>query len=198
MTAPAFKLTDLFDIPMNKAYLPELQKWGQAARNIARGSADNTKVGCIILDKQFNPLATGCNNFAAGLDVPDRLMKNRDWKINNITMAEEGALHAMMRNGIPMQNRLLITTHYPSVREAMLIGACGIKDVFVDHAGFTDRFLNNWSAAIVEGQQIMAAQGITVSGLAIPLTDKIVDRLPIPQGEYRTGYAINELPTLTK
>lgn len=192
-------LSYLFDDPMGHDVPDMMRSWTLNARRVSDGSHDTTKVGAIILNHHFEPIAVGCNNFAPGEreDFTDRKRKNE-----RIVNAEEGAMNACLASGIPMKGCTMVTTHFPSVREARMARHFGIREFFVDHAGFSDRFVGNWRSNLVTARDICQQAGIRISGM--PLTVQVRPQdipqtgLIIPEENFRTGYAVRRLPDLTR
>ena len=189
----------LFHDPMGREIPQIAHTWLLASRQIAKGSNDpHTKVGAMVVNDRMEPLAVGCNNFHPD---EDECFDNRQAKVAGIIYAEEGAVHACLRAGIPVRGCTILTTHYPSVREAEMAKRYGIKGFVVDHAGFTDRFVGNWRPQLLKARDIFMQNGIHVSGFPLPVEIAEVDQpqtsLVIPKGDFRTGYAVRHMDSLS-
>ncbi len=126
----------------------KLEGFINIAEAVAAMSKDpSTKVGCLIIDDDWNILSTGWNGFPRGVDdLPDRL-NNRDVKRSFTSHAERNAVAQAARNGVALKGGTAIITSLPpcSICAQVLIQA-GIKQIYFPEpdVGVSPHWIEEW------------------------------------------------------
>lgn len=128
--------------------MPKLEGFISIAESIASMSKDpSTKVGCLIIDDDWNILSTGWNGFPRGVDdLPDRL-NNRELKLSFTNHSEANAVAQAARNGVALKGSTAIITSLPpcSGCTKLLIQA-GIKHIYFPepNVGVSPHWVAEW------------------------------------------------------
>jgi dCMP deaminase len=106
-------------------------KFMRIAESVASFSKDpSTKVGCVIIDDDYNILATGWNGFPRGVTDSEERLWNRETKYQLTTHAEANAICASARTGRKLAGAtLIVSSLYPCNVCAGLIAQAGLKRV---------------------------------------------------------------------
>lgn len=137
-------------------------KWDRRFMQIAYLTASwskdpNTKVGCVVIDSDFNQLSGGFNGLPRGIaDSPDRLA-NRDIKLLYIVHAEANAVAAAARNGHSLKGATCYVTRRPCCQCASLLIQAGVAVVVVPNRTDEKRWLENVEAA----ERVLVEAGVT-------------------------------------
>ena len=90
----------------------------------------STKVGCTILDDDFNILASGWNGFPRGVKDTDERLGDRSVRLALTVHAEANAIAASARTGRCLKGgTIVVTSLFPCVDCAGLIVQAGIRRV---------------------------------------------------------------------
>jgi dCMP deaminase len=95
----------------------ETSKWSKDPRR---------KVGCIIVDEDYNTLSGGFNGFPRRIKDDNRL-EDKIVKNKIIIHAEANAVAAAARNGHSLKGGLAFVTNFPCLQCAGLLIQSGIK-----------------------------------------------------------------------
>ncbi|MGE3769742.1 MAG: hypothetical protein AB7G06_02190 [Bdellovibrionales bacterium] len=211
MSLPA-KIKTLLHEPAAQASA-ELREFGLQARFVAAGSRDpSTKVGSILLKRSAQPvyyrykmedgsagelfgshyrvIGLGCNNLPPGVPEPEGiwLPENRALKLKLILCAEAAALLAAARVGEKTDGAILVSTHYPTAHDAVLICSAGVSAVYVDQAGFNDHSFDRWGDSWRDAREVFDGHNVPVYGLMLPLRANHPLLFDLIDQSERTGY----------
>lgn len=100
-----------------------------SAREISSWSKDpRRKVGCVIIDDDYNQLSGGFNGFPRGI-ADDHRLDDRPVKNRMIVHAEANAVAAAARNGHSLKDATVYITHAPCPQCACLLIQAGVVRV---------------------------------------------------------------------
>jgi len=119
----------------------------------------STKVGAVIIDDDYNVLATGWNGFPRGvLDTEERLC-NREIKLSLTVHAEANAIAASARTGRTLRgSTIVVSSLFPCRDCAGLIAQAGIRRVVAPRVRLDSR----WRESNDIAKLIFAEAGIEV------------------------------------
>ena len=119
------------------------------AQAVASMSKDpSTQVGAVLLDRDFNILATGFNGFPRG--VPDLAedYANREIKLSLVAHAEANAIAQAARVGARLLgSTMVVTALHPCANCAKLIIQSGIRRVYAPHSKPLSKWNNEENTA---------------------------------------------------
>lgn len=87
------------------------------------------KVGCVIVDNDYNILSGGFNGFPRGIS-DDLRLQDKEVKNRLIVHAEANAIAAAARNGHSVKNATAFISNFPCRPCAGLLIQAGIKKVY--------------------------------------------------------------------
>ena len=100
------------------------------AATVAQKSKDETKVGAILMDKNYAVRGAAFNGPPIGVaDAPDRFERPRKYLF--ASHAEQNIVAFAARHGVATEGSLLAVTHYPCSSCARSIIQAGISEVWV-------------------------------------------------------------------
>lgn len=100
------------------------------AQHTATWSKDpRRKVGCVIVDKDYNILSGGFNGFPRGIS-DDLRLHDKEIKNRLIVHAEANAIAAAARNGHSVKGASAFISNFPCRPCAGLLIQAGIKNVY--------------------------------------------------------------------
>ena len=120
------------------------------ADNLSKRS--NTKVGAIILDTDRVILSSGYNGAPRGCTAD---IDNRYYLLSKNVLschAEANAISHAAKNGVKINNSIIVVTHYPCVDCAKLIIQAGIIGVITNSP--TGTYVSKWGESISESRQL--------------------------------------------
>lgn len=166
----------------------------------SRSEDENTKVGSVAFDKDWNTLGTFYNGFLPKQDVDPAIWKDRDLKNKHIIHAETW-LVSKTKNGAVQR---VCSTHSPCYKCAVMLAAHGVKEVYYAYEYHRDQ----------EFKEIFNFYGIKYEETGFPVTfgPKIVEALKesskqilppppeLPPLQYNTDgiYGYTKLPWIPK
>lgn len=138
------------DVEMEKEMEMEKEKEMEKAIkyiNLAKYNANlfskdpNTKVGCVILTKDFSRiLSTGVNGMPRHMNDEDQDRWQRPTKYSYVCHSEANAIANAARTGTPLDKSVICVTKFPCSTCAKLLiqaGICKIYTVRADHSSET-------------------------------------------------------------
>lgn len=125
------------------------EKWHIRYLNLAfyisQWSKDpSTKVGCVIIDEDGNPVSFGFNGFPRGMDDTPERLNNREFKYAHVKHAEENAVFFSKRS---LKGCTVYLTQPPCSSCLGMLKQVGVANV-VCLEGSED-FRNRWSSDAV-------------------------------------------------
>ena len=111
-----------------------MTKWQQrfmdTARAIGAWSKDpRKKVGCIVVDDDFNQLSGGFNGFPRGVEDTEERLNSKPIKLAMVVHAEANAVAAAARNGHSLKGGIVYVTQPVCSQCAALLIQAGVKKV---------------------------------------------------------------------
>jgi dCMP deaminase len=131
------------------------------AKEAALMSRDHsTKVGCVVLDEDYNVRAVAYNGFPRGICDGVEERYERPLKYKFTSHAEENAVANAARVGTRLQGcTLLLTSLFPCTTCSRLIIQAGIRRVIAPRVPANTR----WDEEARLAMQMLAESGVTVS-----------------------------------
>ena len=112
----------------------KVSSWDETFMNLAlsiaadRSKDPNTQCGCVIVDRNNDPVAFGYNGFGPGSEETDELWE-RPIKYDHVIHAETNAIGRAARRGCSTEGATAYITHLPCLTCAKVLIAAGIKTV---------------------------------------------------------------------
>lgn len=128
------------------------------AQHVASKSKDpSTKVGCVIVGPDHEIRATGYNGFPRGIADDERL-HDRSQKYPLIVHAEENAVCAAARVGVPLKGCKAYVTMPPCARCARSLIQAGVATVIYPDREIPER----WRDDILTASMMLHEAGVVV------------------------------------
>jgi dCMP deaminase len=93
-----------------------------------RSKDPSTQVGCVIVDKNMDPVAFGYNGFGPGAEETEELWQ-RPVKYDHVIHAETNAVGRAARRGCSTAGCIAYITAFPCLPCAKVLIAAGIKEI---------------------------------------------------------------------
>ena len=140
-------------------------KWAKRflvlAREISDWSKDDsTKVGCVIIDRNRNIVATGYNGIPRGVSDDEPHRRERPEKYYWTEHAERNAIYSAARRGVSLEGCALVQMWYPCADCARAIIQSGITLVVCDRE--PDYECPRWGQNFQASTQMFAEAGVRV------------------------------------
>lgn len=113
----------------------EVKSWDDTFMALAVALADmrskdpNTQVGCVIVNKDKDPVAFGYNGFAPGSEETEENWQ-RPEKYDHVIHAETNAIGRAARRGLATEGCTAYITAFPCLPCAKVLIAAGISRVY--------------------------------------------------------------------
>lgn len=102
----------------------------EIAQTVAKKSKDETKVGAVLMDKNFAVRGTAFNGPPQGVqDLPDRFIRPRKYLF--ASHAEQNIVAFAARHGVATDNGIIVVTHFPCSSCARSLIQAGITEIWV-------------------------------------------------------------------
>lgn len=119
------------------------KSWDTTFMNLAeslavdRSKDESTQVGCVLVNRDMDPIAFGYNGFGEGSQETDELWE-RPQKYDHVIHAEANAIGRAARRGHSTEGSTAYITVFPCLNCAKTLIAAGVKRVVAD------RTLRGW------------------------------------------------------
>lgn len=132
------------------------------AQAAARKSKDpSTKVGAVVVDGENIVRSTGFNGFPRRVPDLEEDYLDREVKYRMVLHAEENALLAAARVGVPLQGCKLYCSLHPCFQCAKRIIQCGIVEVrFPVPTVEDDDAYRRWFQDMADARELMGRAGV--------------------------------------
>jgi dCMP deaminase len=119
-----------------------------------------TKVGCIILTKDFSrQLSTGINGFARHMNDNDPARWERPKKYGYVSHAEANGVANAARTGTPLDGSVIVVTKFPCSTCTKLLIQAGVTKVYTMKPNYDSE---TWGEDAKISEEMLAEVGIDV------------------------------------
>lgn len=130
------------------------------ARVISTWSEDaSTKIGCVLLGKANNILATGYNGLPRGIIATEARCACRPAKYTYMEHAERNAIFNAAREGVRLDGATAYITMYPCAECARALIQSGIREVIAPEPNWNDE---RWGSSFATAHELLCEAGITI------------------------------------
>ena len=138
--------------------------WNQYFIKIAevvseRSLDSDTKVGCVIVDKDNRIISTGYNGFPSGINDDVDSRHERPAKYLFTEHAERNSIYSAVNHGISTKGCTMVLEWYPCADCARAIIQSGIKKVVCGEPDFND---DRWGESFKASAEMFEEAGIEI------------------------------------